>query len=137
MPLKKFNPHDIVINNLEAWDILVYFFGGDVRIAWGELTYNDISFAQALLVEAIDWSFDLKVNSGNAMPINKPRVGEWRDKIIWLSIMVLTRTAKNWWSFPKDKILARPELYPGVEVTLYNDWRGAWANRVKTGKAVY
>ena len=138
MPLKKFATHDIVIDKHEAWQILVYFFGGNAGINPGQLTYNDVSFAQALLVEAVGWSYNLKVNSSaNTIVLNKPRVGKARDLIIRITINLMTRTAKNWWSSPKQDILARPELWPGVEQSLWRDWHDAWDDRIKTGAPVY
>ena len=104
------------------------------------LTFNDISFAQALLIEATDASQEAKVNS--TPPVNlvwpKPRVGKERDMLIYLTIALLTRTPNRvWWSYPKEDILSRLELWSGTEIGIWNDWHQAWEDRLSKSTPAY
>jgi hypothetical protein len=54
MPLRKFNSSELVLSPMEAWQVLVFIFGGNGGTVPGWLTENDRSFAQALLIEAVN-----------------------------------------------------------------------------------
>lgn len=54
MELQKFyETSDVYITHDEAWQILVCFLGGNADSKLSSLTFNNRSFAQALLFEAI------------------------------------------------------------------------------------
>ncbi|HEU5115991.1 MAG TPA: hypothetical protein VFT74_04875, partial [Isosphaeraceae bacterium] len=57
MSLRKFSPSELALTQQQAWQTLVFFFGGNASSVPGWITDNDRSFAQALLVEAIDKSY--------------------------------------------------------------------------------
>ena len=54
--LKHFQKDEIVISTEDARKILIFFFGNNVPPV-EQLTDQDIAFAQALLLEAVDKSY--------------------------------------------------------------------------------
>lgn len=134
--LKKFKPDEIVLDHHQAWQILEYFFGGDVGSVPGQLTDMDRSFAQALLVEAIDksyamswvetlWKSSAKPNSsvkGIIKALGKKAMRDWFNDT----------DAKDWLKKVKEGD-DFPELYQSVVNNLTRNWRSEWRIRLDTG----
>lgn len=137
--LKHFSSDEIFLEDHEAWTILQFFFGGDVGLEPGQITERDRSFAQALLVEAIDksyamswvetlWKSSVKPNAsakGIIKALGKKALKDWfKDK-----------DAKGW----LDKVKENgefPELYQSVVNQLVRAWRSEWRIRLETGEYV-
>ena len=130
--LKKFSGDEIVLSNQEAWQVLVFFFGGNGGIAPGALTDNDRSFAQALLLEAIDASEAMswiETLYNSAMKL-KPEV---KDILKALA----KKFVKDWFKKATKKTLEDPTIYQSVKNTLTRNWRSAWEIRCVTESPVY
>jgi hypothetical protein len=50
MGLRHFNENEIILSHEEAWQVLVFFFGGNAGVESGSLSLRDREFAQALLL---------------------------------------------------------------------------------------
>ena len=133
--LKTFGSDELVLDQQEAWRILEFFFGGDVGIEPGNLTDRDRSFAQALILEAIDksyamswvetlWKSSAKPNAsakGIIKALAKKAIKDWfKDS-----------DAKKWVNTGKF-----PDLYQSVVNQLARNWRSEWRIRVETGEFV-
>lgn len=132
MALKKFSRSEIALTHQEAWQVLVFFFGGNASSLPGGLTDNDRSFAQALLIEAVDasrrlgWlhqlmSATLRPNASITAVLRRLAVAATRD---WLS-------SGNPADFKDAKI------YSMAKNQLTLNWRSAWQIRIITGDPVY
>jgi hypothetical protein len=132
MSLRKFEASEIVLTHQEAWQVLVFFFGGNAGIVPGWLNDNDRSFAQALLIEAVDAS---------------KRVG-W-IKSLWTSTVnpgasiqgilakLAMKAARDWLKSCEPTDLKRAEIHLMVKNQLTLNWKSAWLIRVDTGEPVY
>ena len=134
--LKHFSGSEIVLEDHEAWVILEFFFGGDVGLKPGQITEKDRSFAQALLVEAIDksyamswietlWKRSVKPNAsakGIIKALAKKALKDWFND----------KDAKSW----TNKDGEFPELYQSVVNQLTRNWRSEWRIRLETGSFV-
>jgi hypothetical protein len=137
--LKNFNGDEIVLDHHQAWQVLEFFFGGDVGSVPGQLTDRDRSFAQALLVEAIDksyamswvetlWKSSVKPNSavkGIIKALGKKALRDWFKDT----------DAKSWLQKVREND-EFPELYQSVVSNLTRNWRSEWRIRLETGEFV-
>lgn len=123
---------DVYITEQEAWEILVWFFGGNAGISPSTITYNDRSFAQALMFEAIAASKKISfLESLWKKTIMPPKsIGSLLKQIAKL-------TAKALWEHLKPADLKDPKIYTMVKDQLTRNWRSAWQIRVETGDPVY
>jgi hypothetical protein len=133
MALQKFyETGDVFISNDEAWYILVWFFGGNAGSMPSAITYNDKSFAQALMFEAIAASKKISfIQSLWTKSVKPPK------SILKFLKSIAKMTAKALWEKVKPSDLEDPEIYKMVKDTLTIKWRSAWQNRVNVGTNVY
>jgi hypothetical protein len=133
MGLQKFyESGDIYISNQEAWEILVWFFGGNAGLSPSDITYNDRSFAQALLFEAIGASKLIGFVEGLWRATVKPA-----KSITKLLKQIAKLTAKALWEYLKPADLEDPKIYQMVKDQLARNWKSPWQIRIETGEAVY
>lgn len=123
---------DVFISEQEAWEILVWFFGGNAGLSPADITYNDRSFAQALMFEAIRASKLISYIEGLWRATVKPY-----KSITKLLKQIAKLTAKALWENLKPADLEDPKIYQMVKDSLTRNWRSAWQIRVETGSAVY
>lgn len=123
---------DVYISDEEALDILVWFFGGNVGISLSAITYNDRSFAQALMIEAIMASKRMSVVEGLFRSFTKP------PKSIASALKQIAKIAvKAIWDHLKPVDLEKPKIYASIKTQLARNWRSPWMIRVATGDPVY
>lgn len=130
--LKKFSGDEIVLSNQEAWQVLLFFFGGNAGISPAALTDNDRSFAQALLLEAIDASEAMswiETLYNSAMKL-KPDVKD-------ILKAMAKKFVKDWFKKATKKTLEDPTIYQSIKNSLTRNWRSAWEIRTVTEQAVY
>jgi len=123
---------DVFISQEEAWYILVWFFGGNAGLSPSDLTYNDRSFAQALMFEAIAASKKISFMEGLWKKTVKPH-----SSILKFLKQIAKLTAKALWKFIQPADLEDPEIYKMVKDKLTANWRSPWEIRVNSGSAVY
>ena len=132
--LQHFNSDELLLTHMEAWQVLVWFFGGNAGIVPGWLTDDDRSFAQALLVEAIDSSATVGI-----------------IRRIWESTVtppmtvksLLFKIAKTGGMILWDRLhhcsvedFEKARIYKMVKDRLTLNFRSAWQIRVETGEPV-
>ena len=130
--LKKFSGDEIVLSNQEAWQVLVFFFGGNAGISPAALTDNDRSFAQALLLEAIEASEAMswiETLYNSAMKL-KPDVKD-------ILKSMAKKFVKDWFKKATKKTLEDPTIYQSIKNSLTRNWRSAWEIRCVTESPVY
>lgn len=133
MALQEFySTGDVYISQEEAWYILVWFFGGNAGLSPSDLTYNDRSFAQALMFEAIAASKKISYIKGLWEKTVKPP-----KSVLKLLKQIAVLTAKALWEYLQPPDLENPKIYKMVKDQLTRNWRSAWEIRVETGGAVY
>ena len=123
---------DVFIDKQEAWTILKWFFGGNAGLSPADITYNDRSFAQALMFEAIRRSKIIGFLEGLMRATAKPpkSVGKLLKQIAKL-------TAKALWKYIQPEDLEDPEIYQMVKDKLAVNWKSPWQIRINGGGAVY
>lgn len=133
MALQKFyETGDVFISNDEAWYILVWFFGGNAGSMPSAITYNDKSFAQALMFEAIAASKKISFMQSLWMKTAKPP-----KSILKFLKSIAKMTAKALWEKVKPADLDDPEIYKMVKDEITRNWRNPWQIRVNDGTNVY
>jgi hypothetical protein len=132
MSLIHFSPTEIVLSDQQCWEVLVFFFGGNAAVPVTALTSNDKSFAQAMLIEAIDKSYAMSWIEAvfrEAMSLT-PSIRN--------IIGALARHAVRTWlnEIPLEEI-ENQQIYISVKNTLTANWRSAWRIRIETEQNVY
>jgi hypothetical protein len=153
--LRHFDKSEIFLTPDEAWYVLRFFFKkvGFPRVhpqrrlpchyilegEYGGVRYEDVQFAQALLVEAMDASFKLSilerlgrsVAKGGPIKSIMKRVGKEALKIF------AEEKLKEWFPHMEKKDLKNPKIYMLVRDRLANGggfgkagWHKAWQHRV-------
>jgi hypothetical protein len=132
MSLRKFAPSELALSNQQAWQVLVYFFGGNASSVPGDLTDNDRSFAQALLLEAVDKSYQMSwietLWKSSASPTSS---------VSGILRSLATKAARDWLSHCQPNDLAHAKIYQIVKDRLVGAWRDLWRLRIDTGEPIY
>lgn len=132
MGLKKFSDGEIALSAQEAWEVLNWFFTGGASLGPGGLTANDRSFAQALLVEAVDRSEQIgwiqSLWSATANPSTSVKA---------VLAKLALKAAKDWLKSGKPTNFRDAKIYTMVKNQLILNWRSAWLIRVETNEPVY
>jgi len=132
MALKKFADSELILNHQEAWQVLIWFFGGNAGTVPGWLTSNDRSFAQALLVEAVDASYTMSWIQTLMTSALKPNAS-----ITGILAKLALKAAKEWIHSRKPSDFKDAKIYKMIKDQLTLNWRSAWQIRIETGEAVY
>jgi hypothetical protein len=130
--LKHFKSDEIKISRENAQRILVFFFGKNVPSP-ESLSNEDMSFAQALLLEAIDKSY--------AMGYVEALFNSFYMKIpMDIQEMVkdfMKQAARNWFDHATGKDFSNPKIYDSVRVMICNNFSTVWAIRMQGGDLTY
>lgn len=133
--LKSFAESEIKINQDQAYRIF-RFFWSDLGISPNELTREDISFAQSLLVEAIDSSYHMGYveHLFKAFYMKVPvSFGSIKDMVKSFA----KAAAKHWFKHATQKDLMNPQIYENVRLTISRNFRSVWKIREQTGELIY
>jgi hypothetical protein len=133
--LRHFTPAEIVITREQAARILRFFFPGQPLAPEG-LTKEDISYAQALLIEAVDASTEMGY------------VQILFDKVFMkvptdfsfikdIAKALAKQAARNWFRHASGKDLADPQIYESVLKTISWKQGSTWQIRMQTGELTY
>ena len=135
MPLRHFAPAEIVVTREQAARILRFFFPGQPA-GPNELTTEDIGYAQALLVEAVDASTEMgyvQVLFDKAFMKVPTDLSFIKD----IAKAMVQRAAKNWFQHATGKDLSNPQIYEAVHKTISWKQRSIWEIRRQTGELTY
>jgi hypothetical protein len=133
--LKRFSDSEIRLSQEQAWRIL-RFFWPDTSILPGELTQDDVSFAQALLLEAIDSSYHMGYVEHLFKSFYMKVPASWSD----VEDMVkgfAKASLKHWFKHATQADLANPQIYETVRRTLAWKFVRVWQIRQTTGELTY
>ena len=125
--LKHFQKDEIVISTEDARKILIFFFGNNVPPV-EQLTDQDIAFAQALLLEAVDKSYAM--GYVNAI-----------FDVFYMKVPTdIQGMMKNWFDHATGKDLSKPKIYQSVRtmiISRYGGTHGVWAMRMQGMELTY
>jgi len=134
MALQRFGADELLLTRMEAWQVLVWFFGGNAGTVPGWLTDQDREFAQALLVEAIDKSADVGIIQ---------RI--WESTVTPPTTIkgLVKKIAKTGIKILQDRLrhatvedFEKAKIYKMVKDRLTLNFRSAWRIRLETGEPV-
>jgi hypothetical protein len=135
MPLRHFAPTEILITKEQAGRILKFFFP-NMPIPPGALMEDDLSYAQALLVEAVDASTEMgyiQVLFDKAfmkVPTDFSLIKE-------VAKALAKQAAKNLFRHATGEDLSDPKIYETVRKTISWKQRTTWQIRLQTGELTY
>ncbi len=131
--LFEFSSSQIVLNRPEVLCVLAYFFDHPGILA-ADLTENDMSFAQALLIESIEQSYAANMLWGNRPTYLSKEI----NKVV---IAVLKKTGGNWnWTASLESLLKhheKQELNYRVKDKIAETYIWNWIPRVRAGIRAY
>ncbi len=108
----------------------------DQQVSEPQLSDEDISFAQALLIEAVDSSREMGYvqilfeKAAYKVPTDFSFIQD-------LAKELCKRAVQNWFRHATRKDLSDPQIYEMVLNTLRRNFRSVWAIRVQTGELTY
>jgi hypothetical protein len=132
LDLKHFKGDEIKVSREDARKILVFFFGNNVPAA-ESLTDDDVSFAQALLLEAIDKSYAM----GYVEAAFRSFYMKVPTDIEEMIKDFVKQAAKNWFDHAAGKDLSNPKIYDSVRVMISNNFSTTWGIRMNGGDLTY
>jgi hypothetical protein len=130
--LKHFDKSEILISPGKARTILRFFFGNAVP-AENELNDDDVAFAQALLLEAIDKSYAM----GYVQAIFDSFYMKIPDDVSAMVKDFVKAAAKNWFDHATGKDMSNPKIYDSVRAMIRANFRTTWAIRMQGGGLTY
>ena len=133
--LQRFSGSNLLLTQEQAWKVL-RFFWPDMGTSPGTLTEYDRSFAQGLLVEAIDGSYNMGFVDHLFQAVFMKTPASFDD--IKDIIKTFAKAAlKHWFKHAMRSDLNDPEIYESVRESLARNFRSAWKIREQTGELTY
>jgi hypothetical protein len=133
--LKHFSGSELLFDQEQSFRIL-QFFGIEPGIQPGSFTDEDRSFAQAILVEAIDASYEKRyVQAIFDVFYMKPVTSV--DDLGDMLKEFLECAVENWFDHATKADLRDPQIFNSVRVTMARNIRSVWTIRVQTGEMTY
>lgn len=133
--LRHFSASEVYISRHEAWSILRFFWPNNT-LAEQDLTDQDINFAQALLLEAIDASYAM----GYVHIVFDTFYGKVPGSFVDVQKMVKEfskKAAKHWFKHLGSKSLANAEIYAAVRNQIAGNFGVVLRLRQDTGELDY
>jgi len=135
MSLRHFTESEVKLSQQDAFRVL-RFFWLEPGVPPSQLTIADQGFAQALLVEGIDRSYDM----GYVELIFRSFYGKIPTSFASIADMVKSFAkvaAKHWFEHATGKDLESPKIYDNVRNQLAINFKSVWQIRVQTGELIY
>jgi hypothetical protein len=133
--LRHFSPAEVVITREQAARILRFFFPGQPPTP-SELTNEDISYAQALLIEAVDASTEMgyvQILYDKAFMKVPTDLSFIKD----IAKALVKQAGKNWFRHATGKDLSDPTIYEAIRKTISWKQGSTWQIRMQTGELTY
>jgi hypothetical protein len=133
--LQHFRKDQFIISRQQAARVLRFMFP-DQQVSEPQLSDEDIGFAQALLIEAVDSSREMGYvqilfeKAAYKVPTDFSFIKD-------LAKELCKRALQNWFRHATRKDLSDPQIYEMVLNTLRRNFRSVWAIRVQTGELTY
>lgn len=138
--LKHFAPNELILTAAEACRVIMWFWPDVTATSLGAVSDTDRSFAQALLLEAIDASADMKIVEDVYKATYMKVFTDFED--VWEVVKTLAKKAyeDEWFTRAKGKITREKvehlTIYDSVKKTLARNFRSEMKIRVATGEYV-
>lgn len=129
--LRRFSPRELLLAPAAAWEVLRFFFPGDmVGIYPEDLTFEDRLFAQGLLVAALDETRSLGVPPG---PGETPLVAAGFVRIRAIAARLVARAPGSWFACvaPEGADAVRIDEPARASVSIRH--RAGWLAHVRGG----
>jgi len=133
--LRHFGADEIIITADDANLILRFFFGDNVPPA-DQLDADDIGFAQALFLEAIDKSYAMGYVHIVYDCFYMKIPGSF-DSVKDMAKDFVKKSAKHWWDHATGKDMNKPEIYAAVRAVITVKFRSVWEIRMQGGGLTY
>ena len=130
--LRKFSQSEVVLTDMQAWQVLVFFFGGNASTTPRWLTAQDRAFARALLVKAVDASRQLSWIQALWSSTANPSAG-----IRSILRSLATKAARDWLASRKPDDFRDAKIYTMVKDELTRSYRSTWQIRIETDELIY
>lgn len=130
MPLRRFTANEVRLDSQKAFDVLRFFFQHNTSINISQITIEDRAFTQALLVEAVDASFQMGFIESifsSAMSLTPSVKDIIKD--------LLKYAAQSWFRHATGRDMSDPKIYESVRVTIVRNFRSVWSLRAQSGDA--
>lgn len=130
--LRKFSKSQVVLTDMEAWQVLVFFFGGNASTSPRWLNLEDRAFAQALLVRAVDsskqmsWMQTLWTSTANPTA-----------SVTSVLRKLATKGANDWLASRKKEDFKNAKIYTMIKNELTRSYRSNWEIRIETDELIY
>ena len=133
--LKHFKPEELLFDKEQSFRILQYF-AIEPGITPAAFTDEDRSFAQALLVAAVDSSYQMGfVHAIFDVFYMKPAASV--DDVSGMCKEFLEKAVENWFEHATKEDLREAKIYDYVRTVMGNKAQTAWRIRVQTGEMIY
>lgn len=132
--LEHFSPDELRLNQQQALRVLKFFFPS-TNLDPGTLTDEDRSFAQALLVEAINASAEMGYIKILFDKMYTPPADFGFIKDIVKDMVKYG--ARTWYRHLRGKDFSDPQIYLTVRNQLSLNFRDVWQIRLLTGELTY
>lgn len=133
--LRHFSSNELLFDQQQTFTILRYF-GLEPGIQAASLTDEDRSFAQALLLEAVDASYEMGyVNIVFDVFYMKPAISF--AKVRDMAKEFLEKAAEHWFEHATKEDLRDPKIYENVRVRIQSLARSVWRIRENDGVMTY
>lgn len=135
MELSRFADSEVVLSPEDGYATIRFFFG-QCTLPPQQLTLGDRKFAQALLVEGVNATYEMKYveiifdNFFLRVPPDFQNLPKLLEKVVKAS-------AKNWWTHATEEDLRNPKIYETVRRQIQQGFASTWENRVQTGELIY
>jgi len=133
--LRHFQTNELLFDKERSFRIL-QFFGIEPGIPPTSFTDQDRSFAQALLVAAIDSSYQMRFVQAIFDVFYMKPVASF-DDVGDMCKEFLKRAAENWFEHATKQDLRDPEIFDSVRTVMGSRARSVWRVRVQTGEMTY
>ena len=100
------------------------------------MTDDDLGFAQALLLEAVDKSYAMSFVQ-DVYDVFYGKVPTGFDAIKDMLKDFVKKAARTWWDHATGKDLDDPKIYTAVKAALTSNFRSVWVIRLQTGELTY
>ncbi len=130
--LKHFNKTELKLTREQAWRVL-RFFWPETSVNPGALTDEDCMFAQAVLVEAIDGSYQMgfvEILFRSSYMKVLVTFGDIKEMVKYFC----KSAAKHWFKHATGRDLTNPQIYEAVRRQLSLNFRTVWILREQTGE---
>ena len=133
--LRRFTPGEVILSGHDAFTVL-RFFSIEPGIPPEKLTLEDRAFVQALLVNAIDQSYDM----GFVEALYVSVFGKTPASLTAVAGILSTfafRATTNWFQYATADDLRNPRIYESIRILVKDHFASVWGIRLATHKLTY